>query len=268
MRAVLRAASSWGRGGASPRLPELEVLASGAHPAPDPTRPEAIAAGAWRRMGRAARLAAVPAAAVLGAAAEDRTSLALFWGTMTGEYGATRAFLDSLARKGPAGASPLHFQHSVHNAPAGLLSMALGLTGPSETICAGQDTGLALLERALAWVGLTGRPALVVAADELGPEAAAGLEFAPGPPYGEGSAALLLTTHGDGRPLVLDEGPADWTRAHAWPGEPTPAPGGRSHDERLGLFGCVDLVAIAALAAEGGSVGGQRAGRPWAARLG
>lgn len=267
MKATLAAASSWSIGGADAALPDLPVLAPGFHTAPDPPRPEAIPPAIWRRMGRAGRLVAGPATAAL-ATVGDRDELALFWGTMTGEHGVSRAFVNSLALRGPTGASPLAFQHSVQNAPAGLLSMAFGLRGHTETLCAGANTGFALLERALVWVALRGRPALIVAADELGPEVRGGLAFAPHAPYGEGAAALLLLPDGEGPTITLEPGDGAWMRAWRWPDEAEiTADPQRAHDARLGLYGCVDLVAMACLARIGGSLAWRGAATPQRVRI-
>jgi hypothetical protein len=202
-------------------------------------------------MSRLARLAAVCAAPVL-APRPDREGIALFWGTGIGEFSSTSGFLRTLFTKGPAGASPLLFQNAVHNAAVGHLSIALGLRGPAETICAGPLTALRTLERALVWVALRERPALVLVADDLGPEVQQGYVFADASPgMGEGAAALLLEPVGGGVPIEWrDEPPRsdDWHRAGAYPLEPLPIATSIAHDRRIGLFPACDLVAVAACA--------------------
>ena len=164
MRAGVAAAHTWTVGGADVDLAGLGEVDDFVH-APDPPKPEAVPANSWRRMSRIARFAAA-CVAPLGVPADETT--ALFFGTGAGEFSSTASFLRTFIAKGAAGASPLLFQNSVHNATPGHLSMIFGLRGPSETVCAGGMTSLRLLERALAWVTVRGLPAIVVAADEIG----------------------------------------------------------------------------------------------------
>ncbi len=156
-------------------------------------RPAAVEAGAWRRFSRVARLAAAAAAPVLDPAELDRDELPMFFGTGLGEYSSSYGFLKSLFTRGPAMASPLLFQNSVHNAAAGHLSIALGLRGPSETLCAGALTTLRTFERALCWLEANSGFALVVLADDVNGESADGWRLGGmmGEP-GEGGAAFLL----------------------------------------------------------------------------
>ncbi len=259
MRAIVGAAHTWSIGGADADLAALPELPDGPsfQLAPDPVRPERVAAGTWRRMSRLARIAAACAAPVLERRA-DLDALALFWGTGIGEFSSTATFLRSLFLKGAAGASPLAFQNAVHNAPAGHLSIAFGLRGPSETVCAGPLTAIRTLERALAWVMLRERPALVLVGDDLGPEVQQGYTFADaGAPMGEGGAALLLLPDGDGPTLTWEDAPpapGDWHRRHAYPLEERPMAPGPAHDARLGLYPAVDLVALASAVRRGGVV--------------
>ncbi|MFZ5482201.1 MAG: beta-ketoacyl synthase chain length factor [Myxococcota bacterium] len=211
-----------------------DPLPPGFHPCPDPVRPDAVSPGAWRRMSRLAKLACAAAAPVL-AGRDDLDRLPLVWATTVGEFGSTAQFLRTLFTKGPAGASPLHFQNAVHNAPAGHLSIAFGLRGPSETICAGPYTTLRAIERALTMQG----PVLVVVADDLNPDVQLGIELAGGrAPFGEGAAALIVD--GD----VRVEPCAGWSRRHGYPGEPDPD-GALAHDATLGLYPACDAVALA-----------------------
>jgi len=259
VRAVIAAAHSWSLGGADVALSALPELPDGPsfQLAPDPVRPERVPAGTWRRMSRLARIAATCAAPVLEGRS-DLDTLALFWGTGIGEFSSTTTFLRSYFQKGAAGASPLAFQNAVHNAPAGHLSIAFGLRGPSETVCAGPLTALRTLERALVWVTLREQPALVLVADDLGPEVQQGYLFADaGSPMGEGGAALLLLPEGEGPTLTWEDAPpapGDWHRRHAYPLEAPPGGVGPAHDARLGLYPAVDLVALAACVRAGGTV--------------
>lgn len=217
------------------------AMPPGFHHAPEPTRPEAVDAGAWRRMSRLSRMAVDVGARVVGAAS-DRASIPLTWGTAYGEFSSTTAFLRTLHARGPAGASPLHFQNAVHNAPAGHLSIGLGLHGPSETLCAGEATAFRAVERAMVMLALGAPEVLVVVADELGPDVQTGLQLGLGPaPYGEGAAALVLSREvGLGRAAVaIGEGGGVAVAA---------APG-------IGQFPAAPLVAlVGALLGGGGEV--------------
>jgi hypothetical protein len=189
-------------------------------------------------MSRLARLACA-AAAPLVAGRDDLDRLPLVWATSHGEFGSTAQFLRTFFAKGPAGASPLYFQNAVHNAPAGHLSIAFGLRGPSETICAGPYTALRAIERALTMGG----PVLVVVADDLNPDVQLGIELAgglapPGAPFGEGAAAMIVD--GD----VRIEPCTGWSRRYGYPGEAAPD-GALAHDATLGLYPAADAVALA-----------------------
>ena len=249
MKAVVTGARSWSLGGADVSLDALPDLGCGLAflTAPDPARPDAVPVGSWRRFSRLARLGAA-CAGPLVQGRTDLDSLALFWGTGIGEFTSSAAFLRSLFIKGPAGASPLSFQNSVHNAGAGHLSIAYGMRGPSETVCAGPETAARVLERALCWVAARRRPALVVVSDDLGADIQAGYTYAGiTAPCSEGAAALLLSPEGVGPELRLVDGAPcadDWRRWYAWP-EETREMAGRSYDVRLGLYPAADLVAVA-----------------------
>lgn len=225
-------ATSWCLGGADVDVASLPVLEPGFYPAPDPQRPDIVAPNAWRRMSRVARFAATVAAPLA------TPEVALFFGTACGEYGSSVQFLRTLFQKGAAGASPLLFQNSVHNAPAGHLSIALGLRGPSETLCAGPDTVARTLERAEAWVAVHGRAALVVCADDLGAEVQQGWRYTGlVAAFSEGAAAIRIEP---GDPPL----PALSRRRWAWPGERLQSdPEG--HDARLGLYAASDAVVVA-----------------------
>jgi hypothetical protein len=231
-------------------LPELPAGESASfHAAPDPVRPARVDAGAWRRMSRLGRLVVAAAAPVLDVVTPD----AVCFGTLIAEYGPTAAFLDTLFTKGQAGASPLAFQSSVHNAPASHLSLAFGLRGPCDTVCAGPRTAFVALERALVRVTLHGEIVLLVVGDELGPAVRSGLAHLPAP-FGEGAAAILLgPLSGSGRAVALssaDPAPGTWRRRHPWPDE-APVASDDAHDARLGLSGAVDLLALVACIAAG-----------------
>lgn len=191
----------------------------------DVPRPAAVDPGAWRRFSRVARLAAAAAAPVIEAApaaceargvAFDRDGVPLFFGTGLGEYSSSYGFLKSLFQKGPAMASPLLFQNSVHNAAAGHLSIAFGLRGPSETLCAGALTTLRTFERALCWLAANGGCALVVLADDVNADSAEGWRLGGvSAAVGEGGAAFLLAAGAGGATIELR---ADLSGPHVEPG--------------------------------------------------
>ncbi|BCS88452.1 beta-ketoacyl synthase chain length factor [Pseudodesulfovibrio sediminis] len=61
-------------------------------------------------------------------------------------------FLDSIIDDGAHLASPLSFSHSVHNIPAGVLSMMLGRPCPQTTICQLNEPVIAGLRTAALWL--------------------------------------------------------------------------------------------------------------------
>ena len=194
-------------------------------------RPANLEASGWRRFSRLSRLSACALAPVLEAAPEscqaagwtfERDEVALFFGTGIGEFLSSYSFLKSLFTKGPAMASPLAFQNSVHNAAPGHLSMAFGMRGPSETLCAGQLTVLRTFERAMAYVLANEQPALVLLADDLGADSEQGWRLAGvTAALAEGAAAFLLAPPRSGtRQLSLvDARKDDPLRTPLWPGE-------------------------------------------------
>ncbi len=157
-----------------------------------------------RRLPRLERMALAAAREALRPAAPTE-SLGLVFGTGYGGLGATVDFLEGIATRGPEFGSPTAFHQSVHHSPAGQLSIALGLRGPSLTVSARELSG----EMALA-VGqnllTTGRAeaVLVVAADERVPALEAAYRaFGASLKAGEGAAAVLLGR--DGGPLRVEQ---------------------------------------------------------------
>lgn len=242
MRATLLGMHTWTLGGADVRLADVPCGAASPRRVPEPVRPALVEPGHWRRASRLARLALAVAAPAAVARDVD-----VVFGTGFGEFGSTAAFLTSLFVKGQDRASPLSFQNSVHNAPAAHLAIALGLRGPSETLCAGPDTVFATFERALARVVVRRVPVLVVLADDLGPATVAGLAHLE-VQLGEGAAAFVLAPEGEGRTITLEDevDPSAWRRSGGWPGEPA------GRDERFGLTPVVDALMLAA-GARGGA---------------
>ena len=217
----------------------------------EPVRPEGFPAGTWRRMSRLARAVAQVCAELLQDQPRD---IPVVWGSAVGELGPTGRFLDKLL--GPDRASPLNFQNSVYNAPIGHLSIALGLTGHTETLVAGAATGTAVLERGLILARRHGR-CLLVAGDDLteGLEAAHLLNGTEAP-LGECVAAVLLHTGDEGPEVQLSSGydPVPGRpvlrRQTRFPGEPEleDHPGTFPPEQAMGLNLSNGLGVIAALA--------------------
>lgn len=98
--------------------------------------------------------------------------------------------------------SPMQFSHSVHNAQAGLFSIATGNCQPSSSLAAEADTfGHAFLEAMLHLQRAPQQPVLVVIGDEPLPPLFKHLIEEPEVAYAFG---MLLTADGVGRPGGLD----------------------------------------------------------------
>ena len=126
--------------------------------------------------------------------------------TRHGEFQRTLGILQSLIAEEPV--SPAEFSLSVHNALAGLLSIARNNTAGHTTIAAGADSfGSAMLEAAACLKSRDDEPVMLVYFDDLLPE-----------PYDEladtgeicvALALLLSPPRGDGQDLALAFAPRD-----------------------------------------------------------
>lgn len=110
-------------------------------------------------------------------------------------------FLDSIIEDGAKLASPLAFSHSVHNIPAGVLSILLGTPCPQTTLCQLSSPVTTGLLTAAMWLA-EGRVDTVLfgAVDETTPllkENTARLSASSALP-GEGAAFFLLNNDSDG----------------------------------------------------------------------
>jgi hypothetical protein len=100
----------------------------------------------------------------LGAGAGE---LPIVYGSAFGESRTAVELLTSITAAGES--SPVLFRHSVHNAAPGLLSIALGTTGPASAVAAGEETALAALLEACALLREGAHQVLVVLADDAIP---------------------------------------------------------------------------------------------------
>ncbi len=129
-----------------------------------------------------------------------------------GAVTATLELLDDLAQRRPL--SPTRFSHSVHNASAGLFSIAAGNRAPSSSVAAGADTfQCALLEAAARLTRSSTPGVLVVMGDEPLPPAFLHFADERQATYG---LALRLAREGEGRSLEL-----------CFPAQAEPAPSSR-----------------------------------------
>ncbi|GEM_PF-3299761 len=204
MAALITGAAAWVAGDRSPARLRADLLSGTSRldqPPTTPARPEGVPSGTWRRMSRLARMAMALGHELIADRPDlDRDTLAVVWGSGIGEVVPTSRFLERLFTEGPDRASPLNFQNSVYNAPAGHLSIALGLKGPSETVAAGGATGLTALMRGVDLLTLDRASAvLVIAGDDHNPVVTTAHQLGGTTgPIGEAVAAVLLEKTGDG----------------------------------------------------------------------
>ncbi|MFT3835926.1 MAG: beta-ketoacyl synthase chain length factor [Myxococcaceae bacterium] len=163
-----------------------------------------------KRLPRVDRMALSAGKQALAASGGSTEGMALMVGTNYGGLQATVDFLEGMAAKGFPFASPSAFHESVHHAPAGQLSIALQLTGPSLTCTDRELSGETALKAGADLIVLgRAKRALVVSADEVVPafeEAfrAHKFEYLPR----EGAAALVLAESGPVRIEKLElDGP-------------------------------------------------------------
>jgi hypothetical protein len=146
-----------------------------------------------KRLPRVDRLAIAAARSALGATPTD--GLALLVGTGYGGLQATVDFLEGLAARGPQFGSPTAFHESVHHAPAGQISILLGITGLSLTCSARELSGETALKAGFDLIACgRAKRALVVCSEEIVPALEAAFRaFGSGFKPTESAAALLLT---------------------------------------------------------------------------
>ena len=153
----------------------------------------------FQRLDRLTRLALVAAHAAVEAAAapDDLPRAGIVLGTALGSHLTNEAFQLQLDRRPPPEASPTLFTHTLPSAAVGVISIHLGLRGPTVTLAEGVCAGLAALDLAggmlargeVSWV-------LAGAVDSLGPTrlAAAGADAGL---LAEGAAFFCLSGRAD-----------------------------------------------------------------------
>lgn len=145
---------------------------------------------------------------------EDRSALRTVFASRHGAIHVAVRILASIARGETV--SPLQFSHSVHNAQAGLFSIATGNRQASSSIAAREDSfGHGFLEALLHMERAPETPVLLVMADEPVPDNLAHLVEEPATAY---ALALLLARDGEGTPLDFRMEPTHAPRKERpWP---------------------------------------------------
>jgi len=156
----------------SPQLGDFDALRSlleGGSPPPPAARPAAatIPPNERRRAPEGVLLAVEAAGQVVAMSGRDAASLACVFSSSHGDQSITDYMCATLARA-PGELSPIRFHNSVHNAPAGYWTIAVGCREPSTAVCAHRASfGAGLLEAA-SQVLAEQRPVLLVCMDTAG----------------------------------------------------------------------------------------------------
>jgi hypothetical protein len=186
-------------------------FAAGLGEMPDVPIKDYAAAAARRRYGRVAKLVYVAASRALAdAGVEDPAELAVIGGTALGELRASLELVGQIHATRGARVSPALVPNSVHNAPAGHLTIGLKNRSPSVTVSQGWLSAEAALAAARDALELSGLPrALVVVGDEVDAtwcdrlrerDAALAAQLE-GEGFQEGAAALVVGREPSGRAL-------------------------------------------------------------------
>jgi len=156
----------------SPQLGDfdaLRCLLDGGSPPPPPPRPPAamMAPNERRRAPESVLLAVEVAGQAVAVSGRDAASLACVFSSSHGEQSITDYMCATLAGS-PTELSPTRFHNSVHNAPVGYWTIAVGCREPSTAVCAGRASfGAGLLEAA-SQVLAEQRPVLLACIDTAG----------------------------------------------------------------------------------------------------
>lgn len=165
-----------------------------------------------RRYARVARLVYVAASrAVQDAGVDDPSSLAVVTSTAMGELTASLKLLEQIREKRGVGISPALVPNTVHNAPAGHLSIGIGARTPAVTVSQGWLSAEAALAAAGDLVEIGGADRVLVAVgDESDPVWIERLELAgardlaqdlEAEAFQEGAVALVVGREPGGRGL-------------------------------------------------------------------
>ena len=149
-----------------------------------------------KRLPRVDRMALAVARQALGT--HPVAGMGLIVGTGYGGLQATVDFLEGIAVRNAGFGSPTAFHQSVHHSPAGQISLALKITGPSLTCTSREVSSEAALRQGLDLLAMRRcQTVLVVCSDEVVPalESAFKSFGAPWVPS-EGAAAVLLGVEG------------------------------------------------------------------------
>lgn len=139
-------------------------------PDPEATAPQAtwVEPRARRRASLLTRALAEVAHQAATQAGLDLATVPTVFGSALGEASTMIALLDQMWREGGE-LSPMGFALSVHNAAAGVVSIAAKNRGFTTSIAADYDTPAMAFVEALALIQTGGEPVLIVCADEAAP---------------------------------------------------------------------------------------------------
>ena len=99
---------------------------------------------------------------------QKANNIGLIFGTSNGPGASTQQIYDDLIDHGPSGVKPRVFQESVFNAPASLVSIHFGLSGPIQVVASGMSSGLAVLFQAQIMLAQPNiRAVIAICSDEL-----------------------------------------------------------------------------------------------------
>lgn len=180
----MTSASVLGLGFWSPDFPTLKALIDGVALPEVPPAAALLPPALRRRAGNLPRMTAEVIAQV--ATAPDLANTPVVYGSVLGETNIAVQMMGSFI-EGEGLPSPTAFHNSVHNAPVGYLSIAVGCHSLSPAIAAGPDTCAMALEEALVILADRGGDVVVVLADEQVP-----VPFTPASPFPSAAAALHL----------------------------------------------------------------------------
>lgn len=155
-----------------------------------------------RRCGRLTRM--MLHAAARACPADERGAIPLVFASRYGDMATSAALLSTLARREPLTAAA--FSHSVHNAQAGVFSIATKNRAPASAVSAAGDTfGAAFLDAVAVMLRRKEARVLLVIGDDRLPDVFKPFEEPSAAPY---AVALLLTATG-GRRVTFDPGGGD-----------------------------------------------------------